>query len=296
MKRNFCIVIISVLATMACQNNSSVETLHYHWIGGEGEEVIMTQRGNVFRGEYIDPGFQERASVPVAGVIDKEGNLRGAGFDMEDGSLYAQFSGKITGASFEANWSPTPNVTGEHRSWNLKQQKLSPEAEREIAKHPDAFYNRLFPEWELCTSRSVALNRVTPFLPEETAVAGGRMYGYQIGEWDKREIRIAPAAKAGEVDFHIQVEINGMFWIKIDIRGTARLSGNSFRHKEKGYEFEVAVYNDFAVITTITGTVDLSEFEGEDVFEVKLDEVYPLLPKGFVDKRFYEINFYCDKK
>ncbi|MCL2097644.1 MAG: hypothetical protein FWH23_02645 [Bacteroidales bacterium] len=284
-----------LLITAACGSGGSFETEHHYWLGNEGEVVIFTRMAHVFRGEYIDPNFQERASVPIVGIIDKEGNVRGAGFDINDGSLYAQFTGKITDNVFEANWGPVPNASGEHRSWNLKQQKLSPDAEQEIAKHPDAFYNWLFPEFELCTSNSAARPRATPFLPEETAVVGGRLYGYQIGEWDKREIRIAPAAKAGEVDFQIKVEINGMFWIKIDIQGTARLSGNSFRYNEKGYEFEVAVYNDFAVITTINGTVDLSDFKDQDVFDIKLDEVYPLLPKGFVDKQFYEINFYCNK-
>ena len=299
-----CVYFICVLLlTAACQNSPSSQTRHYHWIGGEGEEIIMTQRGDVFRGEYVDPGFQERASVPVAGIIDKEGNVRGTGFDIEDGSLYAQFTGKITGSTFEANWNPLPNVISEFRSWNLKQQKLSPEEEREIAKHPDTFFNRLFPELELCTSHSIALNRVIPFLPEETAVAGGRLYGYQIGEWETRRLRITPATKAGEVDFHLQIESNGQFWIEVNMKGTARLTANSFRFRQKNYEFEVAVYNGFATITTITGFIDLSAQEDvnegtnkvDDATEFTLDGVYPLLPKGFVDKRFYEINFYCDK-
>jgi len=301
--RLICIICV-LLTSTACRNSPSSQTKHYHWIGMEGEEIIMTQRGNVFRGEYIDPGFQECASVPIAGLIDKEGNVLGAGFDINDGSLYAQFTGKLTGNTFEANWSPLPNAISEYRNWNLKQQKLSSEAEQEIAKYPDAFYNRLFPELELCTSHSVTLNRVTPFLPEETTIAGGRLYGYQIGEWDKRNLHIAPAAKAGEVEFHLQIESNGQFWIEVNMQGTARLTGNSFRYRQKDYEIEVAVYNGFVTITTITGIIDLNAQENvskganmvDDGFEFKLDGVYPLLSKGFVDKRFYEINYYFDKE
>jgi len=314
MKRNLYLVFISVLTMMACQSNPSAQTRHFHWVGQENEEIIMTQHGNVFRGEYIDPGFQDYCSVPIVGMIDNEGNVHGAGFDIQDGSLYAQISGKITGDTFEANWSPLPQAISEFRSMNMKRQKPAPEIEREIAKHPDAFYNWLFPEKQLCTSSSEALNRVTPFLsekpvvagtsssealnrvtpflPEKTVVDDGQLYGYQIGEWEMKRLHIVPAEKADEVNFYIAIEQNGQYWINVEMEGAAKLTGNTFRYREKGYEFEVVVYNGFATITTIAGTIELSSQEVDDLFELRADGAYPLLPKGLVDKQFYEINFY----
>ena len=302
MKQKFWIAAM-LLITAACGSGEPSQTEHYYWLGNEGEVIIFTRMANVFRGEYIDPDFQERASVPIVGRIDNEGNVNGAGFDIQNGNLYAQISGKITGDTFEANWSPLPQAISEFRSISMKRQKPEPEIEREIEKHHDAFYNWLFPEQQLCTSSSEALNRITPFLSEKPAVADGQLYGYQIGEWEMKRLRIVSVGN-DEVHFYIAIEQNGQSWVNVEMEGAAKLSGNTFRYKEKGYEFEVAVYNGFAVITPIEGTSDLNVQEVQITnSEGVIDQtqnftaagVYPLLPKGLVDSPFYEINFYCDK-
>ena len=291
MKQKFWITAI-LLITAACGSGTASQTEHYYWLGNDGEVIIFTRINSVFRGEYIDPDFQDYCSVPLVGTMDNEGNVIGIGFDSQNGILYAQISGKITGDTFEADWIPLPQAISEFRSMNMKRQKPTPEIEREIVKHPNAFYNWLFTEKQLCTSSGETLPRVTPILPEKPVVVDGQLYGYQIGEWVTRQIGIEPASKAGEIDFHLSIEQNGLFWIEVTMQGTARLTDNSFRYNEKGYEFEVAMYNGFATITTIAGTIDLSHLEVDDEVKCTADGVYPLLPKGLVDSPFYEINFY----
>jgi hypothetical protein len=56
-----------------------------------------------------------------------------------------------------------------------------------------------------------------------------------------------------------------MYDANVHITGVARLDGNTFRYDEKGYRFEVAVYNGFITVKTIAG-----DLEG-----VKADGIYP---------------------
>jgi len=299
MKKNFWIAAM-LLITAACGSGSSSKTEHYYWLGNEGEVIIFTRMVNVFRGEYIDPDFQDFCSVPIAGTIDKDGNVRGVGFDIENGNLYAQMSGKITGNTFTATWSPLPQAVSEFRSMNMKRQKPEPEIEQEIVKHPDAFYNWLFSERQLCTSDGKSLNRVTPFLPKKTVTDKGQIYGYQIGEWEMKQLRIVSAGN-DEVQCYISIEQNGQSWVSVQMEVAAKLTGNTFYYKVKGEEFEVAIYNGFAVITPTNGTTDPNAKEVDITnFECTTDQnqnftaagVYPLVPKGWVYKQFYEINFY----
>jgi len=299
MKKNFLIAAM-LLIIAACGSGTSSKTEHYYWLGNEGELIIFTRMVNVFRGEYIDPGFQDFCSVPIAGTIDKDGNVSGVGFDSQNGNLYAQITGKISGNTFEATWSPLPQAISEFRSMNMKRQKPEPEIEQEIAKHPEAFYNWLFPESQLCTSYGAQLNRVTPFLPKKIVTDDGQIYGYQIGEWEMKQLRIVSAGN-DEVQCYISIEQNGQSWVHIQMEVAAKLTGNTFYYKVKGDEFEVAIYNGFAVITPTNGTTDpnakevaITDSDGaiDQNPNFTAAGVYPLLPKGLVDSPFYEINFY----
>ncbi|MCL2098128.1 MAG: hypothetical protein FWH23_05145 [Bacteroidales bacterium] len=237
-------IVGAALASLSCQNSPSTQAEYYHWIGEEQEAIIFTRMDKVFRGAFIDSDFQEYASLPIAGIIDNDGNVNGICFDSNNGNLYSKITGKIIGDTFEAEWIPTPNARSEYRNISMKLQKLSPEIESE--------------------------NRVTPFLSEKIIDAEGQLYGYQIGEWEMKLIHVAQGIKKEEVDFHLHIEESGINEIVIDIQGAAKLTDNTFRYKEKSYEFEIAIYNDFITLTTISGNWD----------GYRADGVYPLQPKG----------------
>ncbi|MCL2041513.1 MAG: hypothetical protein FWG84_05665 [Bacteroidales bacterium] len=281
------------------------EVKHYHWLDAGSGEIIMTRSGNVFRGEFVDFGFQERCSVPVAGTISDDGTVLGIGFDAVYGNLYAKLTGKITGDTFVAEWTPVPNAIGEHYSMTMTSQKLSPDVEAELAQHPDAFYNRLSPGTQLCSSDGMPLDRVTPFLPEKTVTDDGQIYGYQIGEWETKLMRIVSAGD-DKVQCYIGIEQNGVEWLYVEMEVAAKLTGNTFRYTVKGREFEVAIYNGFAVITPTNGTTDPNAKEvaitdSEGAIDQNPDftaaGVYPLLPMGPIDLQPYEYNlhFYLDE-
>jgi hypothetical protein len=277
MKLNVCILaFVGALLLTACQNGLDSGTGHYYWMGDKGE-LIMTKYGNVFRGEFIDYSFKDRMSVPVFGLIDRAGNVTGVGTDVL-GSIFAHINGKITDNTFEVVWFPAPNAmdVSDFIEMTMKRHDLPPEVESEIDKHPDAFYNWLFLDEEL-------ENRVTPFLAEKTTLSDGRLYGYQISEWEEKFLQVATGSQPDEVVFRLQIESCGMYDLIVDISGTTRLSGNTFRYKDKGYEFEVALYNGFAAITTLAGSLDTGGQDTEGV-PFLADGVYPMQLKDNVNE------------
>ena len=280
-------LLFALTAITSCTNSNNskeVETQYQHWICQEGDhagaEIVFARMGNVFRGEYIDPGYQDYASLPIMGTIDDKGKVEGiSGAILPEGDIVGKLSGRITGDKFQATWLPTPTAISEFRKMEMELQKLSPEIEEEIGKHPNAFYNILYPELTLTEK----VSRITPFIPEP--VVSDRTYGYEVGEWETRTIHIAKSDRKGEVDFHLYIEMDGQNLMKADIKGTAPLNGNTFRYKEKGYEFEVAVYTDFVTIKTIAGAIDLNGQKGT----LKADGTYP----APIEQPFY---FYMDSE
>jgi hypothetical protein len=160
-------------------------------------------------------------------------------------------------------------------------EKPSAKINAELQKHPDAFYNILYPEKTFVTfnpnTRAAGgeRSRVIPFLPETpyTEIA----YGYSIGEWESRHVYVGKGTQQGEAEFHLHIVESGMNDTNIHITGVTRLSGNTFRYNEKGYQFEVSVYNGFINVKTIEGDLD----------GVKADGVYPAVQ---------EMSYYEDLK
>jgi len=294
-----------IVAACGCGSNGgkTPETINYHWIDDGNVEIIMTQRGNVFRGEFFDPNSRNWESVPFAGIIDSEGNINGIGFDSQNGNMYAEFQGQITGNTFDAKWLPI-DPWGGRKSMKMKQRNLTTDVEQQIAKHKDVFYNWLCPERELCNQNTASVSRVIPFLPEKLVVESGRLYGYQNNQWDIRSIKIMPADNPKEVDFQINIKQNTRSLIEVNMKGTAKLTDNTFRHRQGDYEFEVAIYNGFVAITTIAGFVDLdlqqnvsqnANMVEDDEFTI--DGVYPLNKDGLTDNVYdFEFNYYSDGK
>ena len=104
-------------------------------------------------------------------------------------------------------------------------------------------------------------------------------YGYSIGEQEQRHIHIGKGAKNDEVEFYLHLVEGGIQDTDVTIRGFARLDGNRFRYKEKGYEFEVAVYNRFITVKTITG--DLDGVKADGVYPTTLEMSYYVNPDAF---------------
>ena len=255
-------------AEQGVSNGRQEAAQYYHWVCQQGEhagaEIVFARKGDVFRGEYLDPDFQDFFSIPIMGMIDGEGNLTGVSASTPDDRIYGKLSGKITGDKFQATWLPTPTATSAFRQMELQLTKVPPEAEAQIREHPDAFYNILYPECAfLFMSSSEERSRVIPFLPETpyTEIA----YGYSIGEWEGRHIHVEAGSKPGEAVLHLHITESGMNDVNIYITGAVQLNGNTFRYNEKGYQFEVAVYNGFITVKTIEGDLD----------GVKADGVYP---------------------
>ena len=241
---------------------------YYHWVCQQGEhagvEIVFARMGDVFRGEYLDPVFQDFFSIPIMGTIDDEGNVSGVSASTSSDEIYGKLSGKITGGKFHATWLPTPTTISEFREMEMLQKKLSPEINGELAKHPGAFYNILYHEAEpFDKSSGKNKSRVIPFLPETpyTEIA----YGYSIGEWEGRHIYVGAGTKEGEAEFHLHITESGMNDVDVYITGVVQLNGNSFLYNEKDYQFEVAVYNGFVKVKTIAGDLD----------GVKADGIYP---------------------
>jgi len=245
LKNILLLTIVATQITVACQKRQAGQTQqveqsrYYHWVCPQGEhqgaELIFTRMGNVFRGEYIDPGFQERTGIPIMGMIDDEDNLTGISAVMPEGNVAGKLSGTITGDKFNAVWLPTP--TGMERSE--------------------------FREMELVANVSGEQKSYEPPLLPETSFLE-KPYGYTIGEWEMKLIYVAQGTKKEEVTFHLHIEESGMNDITVDIQGTAQLNGNSFRYKEKGYEFEITAYNGFITVKTISG--DLDGFKADGVY------------------------------
>ena len=257
-KTIFLLAIIAIQITSACQNRQAgqaqqdeqtqqdEQSRYYHWVCRQGEhqgaEIVFARMGNVFRGEYIDPGFQERIPIPIMGMIDDEGNVTGISAVLRrEGDIAGKLSGKIAGDKFSAIWLPTP--TG-----------------MEISEYR---------EMELVVNTSGGQKNFELPSPSEPAFTDN-LYGYTIGEREITLIHVEQGAKKEEVIFYLHIEENGIDEIVIDIQGTAQLNGNSFRYKEKGYEFEIAAYNGFITLKTISG--DWNGYKADGVYsEVPID-------------------------
>jgi len=250
-----------------------IRTQYEYWVCRQGDHagavIVFAHRDGVFRGEYLDPGFQDYFSIPVMGTIDDEGNVSGVSATTSSDALHGKLSGNIIGDTFHAVWLPTPTATGEYREMKMTREKPSAEIAAELNRHSDAFYNILYPEKKFVTIEPYTFavggqrNRVIPFLPETpyTEIA----YGYSIGEWESRHIHVGEGVRQDEAEFHLHIVESGMNETNVYITGFARLDGNTFRYNEKGYQFEVTVYNDFITVKTIAGDLD----------GVKADGVYP---------------------
>jgi hypothetical protein len=169
---------------------------------------------------------------------------------------------------------------------DMKLTAIPPAMEEAIKKHPDAFYNTLYPECEYLDMRSRAsVNRAIPFFFFFCMVAGD--YGYTTGEWETRRIQIRTGEKQGEVNFYLHVEEdNGIEAAEADIRGAAQLKDNRFRNKKKDHEFEVSIYNGFVVIQTLAGpSSNPSNKQG-----AKIDGVYPAQMK----MSYYDYTEYAE--
>jgi len=274
-------LLLSALVLIACTSGNGqkeAKTQHEHWVCLHGEhrgaEIALARIGYVFRGEYIDPAFQDRFSIPIMGTIDEDGNMFGVSASTSSDELYGKISGKISGNTFHAVWLPTPTATGEFREMELQLSTLSSLAEAEISKHPDTFYNMLYSQCayiDMISGKS--LPRTVPFAPLTpfTQVA----YGYSIGEWERRHIYVGAGSKAGETEFHLHIVESGMSDVDLYITGVAPLHGNKFRYREQSYQFEVTVYNGFIIIKTISGNLD----------GVVADGIYPgVMPMSFYRK------------
>ena len=283
------ILSIALILTVA---QAAFAAEHFHWFVPDGDhagaEILYARMGNAFRGEYIDPGFQEKCSVPIVGTIDAEGNIKGVGAILNDGNIYAKLTGKITGDTLEVTWLPSPGVASELREMKMERQEFTSETVEAQRKHPDAFYNSLFLELMLATSDSQPLRRAIPFKPTKVTTTPTH-YGYRVGEFENQYIYVSPVeGEEGKVRYHLHIERSGQFDIEKNIEGTATLQGESFRVKDKDYEFEVSVYNGFITIRTVAGSLDLSDVKGiDDDFKLKADGVYPA-PMA--------MNFYVEKK
>jgi hypothetical protein len=262
---------------------------HQRWEGrlpdedimvGEGDErfqivvgvmdIRFTRYGDVFRGELLDPGFQELVTVPIFGTISKEGEVKGYGAVSNEsamGNSLGFLRGKITGDVFHVAWMPF--YGGEYREMDLHPAGDAA-WEAEAGKHPAAFYNSFFTE----DSRESPKVRVFPFVPEKP-VSREREYGYHLGEHSNGSIILRPTAKAGEVSFTLFVDEGGRCDLQTTINGTAPLDGNRFRYRDTdlGYEFEVAIYTDFVHIRTLSGTMATCS-DGDDTVEQNADGIY----------------------
>ncbi|MCL1974233.1 MAG: hypothetical protein FWG54_05395, partial [Bacteroidetes bacterium] len=247
------IAAVVIVAQTGCQNVNETQIEHQYWVCTQdhngGGEIALARMGNVFRGEFIDRDFQDRFSIPIMGTIDKEGNVNGVS-GVINGQI-GKLSGRIMGNTFEAVWLSTMYGV---MNMEMKLTPITPEMEIEINKHPDSFYNTLYPECAYIDMRSrESVPRAIPFLSATDIFAGD--YGYSTGEWETRRIQIRAGEKQDLVDFTLFVEEdNGIEAAKAEIRGTAQLKENRFRYREKDHEFEVSMYNGFVVVHSLTSS------------------------------------------
>jgi len=243
---------VAVQMTIGCQNRQAGQTQQgeqsrdYHWICRQGEhlgaEIVFARMGDVFCGEYT----QGNSNISIMGMIDGEGNVSGVSAVMPDGSIAGKLSGKIIGDKFDAVWLPTPTGI-------------------EISKSS---------EMKLVLNTSEEQKKGTLLSPPEAPFLNN-LYGYDIGEREMKLIHVERGAKKEEVIFHLHIEESGIDEIMIDIQGAAPINGNSFRYKEKGYEFEITAYNGFITLKTISGNLNGHKADGvypekiiNDVFKV----------------------------
>lgn len=259
-------------------DNGRHEIVFHYWsaeVEGAGIMVVtFAQYCGVFRGEYVDPGFLDKVSIPVFGTIDNEGNVNAVSASIPSGrGIRGTLQGKITDDTFHAVWSPTPEYGGQFWEVDLRKVPLTSEAAAQVREHPDAFCNILFPEHIIHMDDRV--DRIVPLMPENVRTIK-QLYGYHIGEWESKTIQLKPGTNDGEVWFRLQLSQEGLCSLQADMEGVAPWDGNRFRYKEKGYEFEVAVYQGFVVIQTIVGSIALGDAcQDEDDVVFKADGVYP---------------------
>ena len=275
MKKTIILAASALMILVACGQPSGAQqgetkTQYYHWICRQGDHagavIVFARKGDVFRGEYLDPGFQDIFSIPIMGTIDDEGNVIGVSATTSSDALHGKLSGKITDDMFHAVWLPTPTGTGEYREMEMTREKLSAEITAELQKHSDVFYNILYPEKAFVTfnpntyTAGRERSRAIPFLPETpyTEIA----YGYSVGEWESRHVFVGAGAQQGETEFHLHIVESGINDTNVHITGIARLDGNTFRYDEKGYQFEVAVYYGFITVKTIAGDLEGMKADG----------------------------------
>jgi len=178
------------------------------------------------------------------GMLDDEGNVTGVSAIMPEGDIAGKLSGKITGDNLNAVWLPTPSG-----------MEISEYREMELVVN---------------TSREQK-NFELPSL-SETAFTDN-LYGYTSGEWEMKLIHVERGAKEEEVNFHLHIEASGIDEIIIDIQGAAPFNGNTFRYNEKGYEFEIAAYNGFITLTTLSG--DWNGYKADGVYpEIIINDIY----------------------
>ena len=230
------------------QQKQEEQPQYYHWVCQQGEhkdaEILFVRMNDVFKGEYIDPDFP-KYRVAIMGTIDNEGNVNGVSGVTSDDGVLGMLSGKISGDNFQAVWLPAPEMFDTHtfREMEMTKKEVSGEMKKDLD--------------------NIVFQAKTP----HTEIA----YGYSIGEQQRKHIHVGKGSKNGEVEFFLHLVESGINDIDITIHGFAPLNGNCFRYNEKGYEFEVAVYNGFITVKTISG----------DLNGVKADGVYPA-PEGIV--------------
>jgi hypothetical protein len=233
-------VVTAMLATTTSCQSAQVEPIeYYYWVCQQGEyaevvDIVYVRQGDAFYGYYVYAG----EGVVIMGMIDKEGNLTGVSTALPDDEIFGTLSGKITGNQFNAIWSPSPSGV-EFCGFQQMEMTLLEDVTEVDEDEFLADYD---------------------FTPETlyTPMA----YGYHIGEWEERHISIKAGDKKGEVAFSLHIMEDGMDYIEVTIHGTATLNGNTFRYKEKNCEFEVAVYNGFITVKTISGTLDGFRVDG----------------------------------
>jgi len=276
--------LLILAAIAAVQLASAAE--HFRWLAAEGDhngaEIIYARDGNVFRGEYVDPGFQERCSVPIAGTIDADGNVQGVTLKLHGDAPYAKISGKISGDAFECQWLPSPDAPSELREMKLARKEFSPEAVEAQGKNPGAFYNSLHPELVLTNDGSMTLPRAIPFKIADLRTR--KPYGYRIGEFESKyiSVNVIRPLEDDKMGFTLHVEQTGQYDFEGHFGGAVAAKDNKFSYKKGDYEFEAAIYNGFIVVKTVSGVIK----EEEDV-KFTADGIYPAP---------LEMNFYNEKK
>jgi hypothetical protein len=228
------------LQMAGCQSSQVEQSRYYHWMCQQGEyaevvEIEYVRQGEAFYGFYTYGG----EGTFIMGMIDKDGNLTGISAATAFGEIEGKLSGKISGDKLHAEWSPSPSALDDFGS-------VFQEMELTLLTDSPEITNEYLAEYG--------------FIPETpyTSVA----YGYRIGEWEERYIFVGESANQGKAEFYLQIAEGGMNDIDVTITGTVTLNGNTFRYREKNCEFEVAVYNGFITVKTISGRLEGFQVDG----------------------------------